>query len=57
MTVPVWTLAEDVWCASALVLGVQALTTIVLDRNGSRCLDTKRKSNTASAASVSNMET
>ena len=35
LTVPDWTLAEDVWWAMAFALGVQALTTIVLDRSGS----------------------
>ena len=32
LTVPVWTLAEVIWWAVILVLGVQALTTIVLHR-------------------------
>ena len=35
LTVPVWTLAEAVWLAATLVLGVQAVTTIVLYRGGS----------------------
>jgi len=35
LTVPVWTLAEAVWWAAVLVLGVQALTTILLYRGGS----------------------
>ena|SRR5271157_1001265 len=35
LSVPVWTLAEAVWWAAILVLGVQALTTIVLYRSGS----------------------
>ena len=35
LTVPVWTLAEVIWWAVILVLGVQALTTIVLYRGGS----------------------
>ena len=34
LTVPVWTLGEVVWWATVLVLGVQALTTIVLYRGG-----------------------
>ena len=34
LTVPVWTLAEVIWWAVILVLGVQALTTIVLYRGG-----------------------
>jgi NADH:ubiquinone oxidoreductase subunit 3 (subunit A) len=32
MTVPVWALDETLWWAASLVLGVQALTTIVLHR-------------------------
>ncbi len=35
LTLPVWTLGEIVWWAAILVLGVQALTTIVLYRGGS----------------------
>lgn len=35
LTVPVWTLAETLWWAAILVMGVQALTTIVLYRRGS----------------------
>ncbi len=35
LTVPVWTLAEVVCWASILVLGVRAMTTIVLYRGGS----------------------
>jgi magnesium-transporting ATPase (P-type) len=35
LTVPVWTLGEVVWWAAILVLGVQAMTTIVLYRGGS----------------------
>jgi uncharacterized membrane protein len=35
LTVPVWTLTETLWWAATLVLGVQALTTIVLYRSGS----------------------
>jgi hypothetical protein len=35
LTLPVWTLGEVVWWAAILVLGVQALTTIVLYRGGS----------------------
>ena len=35
LTVPVWTLAEALWWATILILGVQALTTIVLYRGGS----------------------
>ncbi len=35
LTVPVWTLAEAVYLAVTLVLGVQAVTTIVLYRGGS----------------------
>jgi hypothetical protein len=34
LTVPVWTLSETLWWAVILVLGVQALTTIVLYRGG-----------------------
>ena len=34
LTVPVWALAETLWWAVILVLGVQALTTIVLYRGG-----------------------
>jgi O-antigen/teichoic acid export membrane protein len=34
LTVPVWALAETLWWAMILVLGVQALTTIVLYRKG-----------------------
>ena len=34
LTVPVWTLAEVIWWAVILVLGVQALTTILLYRGG-----------------------
>jgi magnesium-transporting ATPase (P-type) len=34
LTVPVWTLAETLWWAVILVLGVQSLTTIVLYRGG-----------------------
>ena len=34
LTVPVWALAETIWWAATLVLGVQALTTIVLYRGG-----------------------
>jgi len=32
LTVPVWALDETLWWAASLVLGVQALTTIVLHR-------------------------
>ena len=35
LTVPVWTLAETLWWAAILILGVQAMTTIVLYRGGS----------------------
>ena len=35
LTVPVWTLAEGIWWAATLVLGVEAMTTIVLYRGGS----------------------
>ena len=35
LTVPVWTLAEALWWAATLILGVQAMTTIVLYRGGS----------------------
>lgn len=35
LTVPVWTLTEVLWWAATLVLGVQALTTILLYRRGS----------------------
>ena len=35
LTVPVWILAEAVWWAAVLMLGAQALTTIVLYRSGS----------------------
>jgi hypothetical protein len=35
LAVPVWTLAEALWWAAILILGVQALTTIVLYRGGS----------------------
>ena len=35
LTVPVWTLPEVIWWAVILVVGVQALTTIVLHRGGS----------------------
>ena len=35
LTVPVWTLTETLWWAVVLVLGVQALTTIVLYRGES----------------------
>jgi hypothetical protein len=34
LAVPVWTLGEVVWWAAILVLGVQAMTTIVLYRGG-----------------------
>ena len=34
LTVPVWALSETLWWAVILVLGVQALTTIVLYRGG-----------------------
>jgi hypothetical protein len=34
LTMPVWTLAEALWWAVTLILGVQALTTIVLYRGG-----------------------
>jgi hypothetical protein len=34
LTVPVWMLAEAVWLAATFVLGVQAITTIVLYRGG-----------------------
>jgi uncharacterized membrane protein len=34
LTVPVWTLPEAIWWPVILVLGVQALTTIVLYRGG-----------------------
>ena len=34
LTVPVWTLAEVIWWAVILVMGVQAVTTIVLYRGG-----------------------
>ena len=34
LSVPVWTLAEVIWWAVILVLGVQALTTILLYRGG-----------------------
>lgn len=34
LTVPVWTLSETLWWAVILVLGVQALTTIVFYRGG-----------------------
>ena len=34
LTVPVWTLGETLWWAVILVLGVQALTTILLYRGG-----------------------
>jgi hypothetical protein len=34
LTVPVWALAETLWWAVVLVLGVQSLTTIVLYRGG-----------------------
>ena len=34
LTVPVWTLQETLWWAVTLVLGVQALTTILLYRGG-----------------------
>ncbi len=35
LTVPVWTLSEVLWWAATLVLGVQAVTTILLYRRGS----------------------
>jgi hypothetical protein len=35
LTVPVWILLEVLWWAATLVLGVQALTTILLYRRGS----------------------
>ncbi|MGA2271831.1 MAG: hypothetical protein ABSH44_25495 [Bryobacteraceae bacterium] len=35
LTVPVWALSETLWWAASLILGVQALTTIVLYRKGS----------------------
>jgi len=35
LTVPVWTVLEVVWWATVLILGVQAMTTIVLCRGGS----------------------
>jgi uncharacterized membrane protein len=34
ITMPVWALSETLWWAATLVLGVQALTTIVLYRGG-----------------------
>jgi len=34
LTVPVWALEETLWWAATLVLGVQALTTILLYRGG-----------------------
>jgi hypothetical protein len=34
LTVPVWALAQTIWWAVILVLGVQALTTILLYRGG-----------------------
>ncbi|MGD0497065.1 MAG: hypothetical protein ABSC23_01380 [Bryobacteraceae bacterium] len=36
LTVPLWALSETLWWAAILVLGVQAMTTIVLYRGGSR---------------------
>ncbi len=35
LAVPVWTLAEVLWWAAALIMAVQALATIVLYRGGS----------------------
>jgi len=35
VTVPVWAVAEVLWWATVLILGVQAMTTIVLCRGGS----------------------
>ena len=34
LTVPVWALEETLWWAASLVMGVQALTTLVLYRGG-----------------------
>ena len=34
LSVPVWALPETIWWAATLVMGVQALTTIVLYRGG-----------------------
>jgi hypothetical protein len=35
LVMPVWTLAEALWWAAILILGVQAITTLVLFRGGS----------------------